>query len=501
MVLAEDLRQAVLQAALQGKLTEQLETDSDVDEFVVQIKRTKKDLVDAKAIKKESNISDICEEEFPCSIPDNWRFEKLGNLFYIERGASPRPISAYITTAKDGVNWVKIGDTEVGGKYVNFTKEKITKEGAEKSRAVKVGDFIFSNSMSFGRPYIMNIDGCIHDGWNVIHNIHSVDSDIKEFNQDYLYYVLSSMMLKQQIIDKAEGGVVKNIRSDNLRDLVMPIPPIEEQQRIVDKINEIMPKIDEYEKIEKELEALKKEFPNNMKDALLQAAMQGKLTEQLESDSSVDELLASIRKEKEELIAQKIIKKEKPLSDIEEEEIPFDIPENWKWVRMGNVGTLTRGSGIKRNEVTEAGFPCVRYGELYTTYKTRFDVAVSHTSKELFDKSQKVNRNDILMALTGENNFDIALALAYVGDETVAMGGDLTRWSNHHMNPLYLVYTMNSSYAIHKKSEMAKGDIIVHISNEKLSTILLPIPPIEEQNRIVVKLDTLLPLCEALKEV
>lgn len=253
-------------------------------------------------------------------------------------------------------------------------------------------------------------------------------------------------------------------------------------------------------KISSKLIEINQKFPSDMKDALLQAAMQGKLTEQLESDSSVDELLASIKKEKEELIAQKIIKREKPLSDVEEEEIPFDIPENWRWVRLGNIGTLTRGSGIKRNEVTEAGFPCVRYGELYTTYKTKFDVAVSHTSKELFDKSQKVNRNDILMALTGENNFDIALALAYVGDETVAMGGDLTRWSNHHMNPLYLVYTMNSSYAIHKKSEMAKGDIIVHISNDKLSTILLPIPPIEEQNRIVEKLDTLLPLCETLKE-
>lgn len=133
-------------------------------------------------------------------------------------------------------------------------------------------------------------------------------------------------------------------------------------------------------------------------------------------------------------------------------------------------------------------------------YKTKFDVAVSHTSKDLFDKSQKVNRNDILMALTGENNFDIALALAYIGDETIAMGGDLTRWSNHQMNPLYLVYVLNSSYAIHKKSEMAKGNIIVHISNDKLSTILIPIPPIEEQQRIVDRLDALLPLCEQLKE-
>lgn len=124
-----------------------------------------------------------------------------------------------------------------------------------------------------------------------------------------------------------------------------------------------------YEKIEKELEALKKDFPTDMKDALIQAAMQGKLTERLESDSSVDELLALIQKEKEALIAQKKLKKEKPLPDIEEEEIPFGIPDSWRWVRLGDIGTLTRGSGIKRNEVTETGFPCVRYGELYTTWQ------------------------------------------------------------------------------------------------------------------------------------
>ncbi len=316
----------------------------------------------------------------------------------------------------------------------------------------------------------------------------------------YIHAVINSPYIQSQIHEKSKGDK-EGLSATSTKNFWIPIPPIEEQQRIVDKINEIMPKIDEYEKIEKELEELKKEFPTNMKDALLQAAMQGKLTEQLESDSSVDELLKVIRQEKEELIAQKEIKKEKPLPDIEEEEIPFDIPENWRWVRLGNVGTLTRGNGIKRNEVTEVGFPCVRYGELYTTYKTKFDVAVSHTSKEIFNKSQKVHTNDILMALTGENNFDIALALAYLGEEVIAMGGDLTRWSNHHMNPLYLVYVMNSSYAIHKKSEMAKGDIIVHISNDKLATILLPIPPIEEQNRIVERLEALLPLCEDLREV
>ena len=500
MVLAEDLRQAVLQAALQGKLTKQLETDSDVDEMLINIQKERELLFDKKNAREEKIIPIEEDEEKPYDIPQNWRWEKLGNIGIYKKGPFGSALTKSMFVPKSE-NTVKVyeqknaiqKDASLGEYYI--TKEYF--DSKMKGFVVESGDIIVSCAGTIGETYIMpdNIEfGIINQALMRMNIVQSLDITY--------FLIYFDNVLKMEAQRGSKGSAIKNIPPfEVFKNMLIPIPPIEEQQRIVDKINEIMPKIDEYEKIEKELEILKKEFPTNMKDALLQAAMQGKLTGQLESDSSVDELLEAIRKEKEELIAQKKIKKEKPLSDIEEEEIPFDIPENWRWVRLGNVGTLTRGNGIKRNEVTEVGFPCVRYGELYTTYKTKFDVAVSHTSKEIFNKSQKVHTNDILMALTGENNFDIALALAYLGEEVIAMGGDLTRWSNHHMNPLYLVYVMNSSYAIHKKSEMAKGDIIVHISNDKLATILLPIPPIEEQNRIVERLEALLPLCEDLREV
>lgn len=495
MVLAEDLRQAVLQAALQGKLTEQFETDSDVDDLLKKIKKRKEILIVAKEIKKSKTDLSVDEDDFLFQIPSNWRWVKLGSIATV-KGGKRVPVGETLVEIDTGHKYIRVADMKNG-----TVDESDIKYITDEVYSVIKNYFITKNDIYITVAGTIGRVGSIPDALDMANLTENADKIIFEYlNKEWFIDVLNSKTLQWQIVQATKKVGQPKLALNKIETLLIPLPPIEEQQRIVDKINEIMPKIDEYEKIEKELEALKKEFPNNMKDALLQAAMQGKLTEQLESDSSVDELLVVIQREKEELIAQKKIKKEKPLSDIEEEEIPFDIPENWRWVRLGNVGTLTRGSGIKRNEVAETGFPCVRYGELYTTYKTKFDVAVSHTSKELFDKSQKVNRNDILMALTGENNFDIALALAYVGDETVAMGGDLTRWSNHHMNPLYLVYAMNSSYAIHKKSEMAKGDIIVHISNDKLSTILLPIPPIEEQNRIVEKLDTLLPLCEALKE-
>ena len=496
MVLAEDLRQAVLQIAIQGKLVKQLETDRSVNDYLVQISKRKAKLIENKEIKKEPELSDCKNEELQFEIPDNWKWVKLGNLCS-KIGAGSTPKGGAINYVAEGVPFIREQNVYSSGLVYNgmaYITEELNESKA--GSMVRPNDLLLNiTGGSIGRCALIPNDFITGNVNQHVLIIRLVDVNVVK----YLHIVINSPYIQSQIREKAKGDK-EGLSATSTKSFYIPFPPIEEQKRIVDKINEIMPKIDEYEKIEKELGTLKKEFPKDMKDAFLQAAMQGKLTEQLESDSSVDELLGAIKKEKEELIAQKKIKKEKPLPDISEEEIPFDIPENWRWVRLGNIGTLTRGNGIKRNEVTETGFPCIRYGELYTTYKTKFDVAVSHTSKELFNKSQKVKKNDILMALTGENNFDIALALAYVGDETVAMGGDLTRWSYHHMNPLYLVYAMNSSYAIHEKSEMAKGDIIVHISNDKLSTILLPIPPIEEQNRIVEKLDTLLPLCEDLKE-
>ena len=159
-------------------------------------------------------------------------FVKLGDIASILRGASPRPIKNYITTEINGVNWIKIGDVPVGSKYVTQTAEKITKEGAIKSRRVKKGDFILSNSMSFGRPYILDIDGCIHDGWL------SISGFDKFCIADFLYHTLSSSMIQREMMQKASfGGAVQNLNADIVKSIVLPIPSLEEQQHIVSTLN------------------------------------------------------------------------------------------------------------------------------------------------------------------------------------------------------------------------------------------------------------------------
>ncbi len=159
---------------------------------------------------------------------EGWADRTLGQVCKVERGSSPRPIKSFFSTAPDGVNWIKIGDTEEGGKYVYSTAQRITPEGAKQSRYVKEGDFILTNSMSFGRPYIMKTSGYIHDGWFALRLSDELDAD-------YFYYLLSSQFVQNQFASLAAGAVVKNISGDLVKKAVLTIPPIAEQKSIVER--------------------------------------------------------------------------------------------------------------------------------------------------------------------------------------------------------------------------------------------------------------------------
>ena len=175
-------------------------------------------------------------------IPYNWCWQRLGDINDIARGGSPRPIKDYLTDDEDGVNWIKIGDTSKDEKYINSVKEKIRVEGVKKSRMVHKGDFLLTNSMSFGRPYILNVDGCIHDGWLVI------SPKGNAYNADFLYYLLSSTFAYDQFAEVASGGVVTNLNSDKVADTMFPLPPLPEQYRIVAKIEELFTSLDNIQK-------------------------------------------------------------------------------------------------------------------------------------------------------------------------------------------------------------------------------------------------------------
>ena len=255
--LITQTKSKVLDLAIKGKLVPQDPNDEPADKLLERIREEKEKLIKEGKLKRDKNETyifknsddnsyyekidgeTVCiDDDLPFEIPENWRWTKFCNICDIARGGSPRPIEKYITNDADGINWIKIGDTEKGGKYIYSTKEKIKREGISKSRYVKPGDFLLTNSMSFGRPYILKIDGCIHDGWLVIND------NFRVFDQDFLYYLLSSNVMYQLLSIAAKGSTVKNLKSDTVKIVIMPVPPKNEQILIAKKIESIFTQLD-----------------------------------------------------------------------------------------------------------------------------------------------------------------------------------------------------------------------------------------------------------------
>ena len=229
--------------------------------------------IDQAIANTEKNIENV-EELFEntrhyilSGTKEDWKLLPLRDVCHVERGSSPRPIKKFLTEDKDGVNWVKIGDTKNVNKYIFHTNQKITKEGAEKSRRVESGDFILSNSMSYGKPYIMKTTGYIHDGWFKLKLLEFIDSE-------YLYHLLSSKNVEEQFHRLANGSVVKNISGDLVKKVLLPIPPKEEQLKIIVELDTLEKHINELKSKYSE----KLSYLNNLKTSILERAFKGELT-------------------------------------------------------------------------------------------------------------------------------------------------------------------------------------------------------------------------------
>ncbi len=213
----------ILDLAIHGKLVPQDPNDEPAIELLKRI---------------NPKFEPCDNKQYKFEIPNTWEWITIDDVCDVARGGSPRPIKDYLTDAADGINWIKIGDTEKNGKYINSAKERIKPEGKSKSRYVQKGDFLLTNSMSFGHPYILNINGCIHDGWLVISTLENA------FNRDFLYHLLSSDFVYEQFSEAASGGVVSNLNSEKVAHTTVPLPPYQEQLRIAAKVEELFAVLD-----------------------------------------------------------------------------------------------------------------------------------------------------------------------------------------------------------------------------------------------------------------
>ena len=489
MVLAQDLRDAVLQAALHGKLTKQLETDSSVDELLNKIQTKRKRLILEKKIKKVS-IKPIQMNDVPFEIPVNWKWQRIGSFEEINLGFTYRP--QYVTK---GVYFLSVKDIS-NGKIDFSNAKKVSQEtydNASYGSKPQKGDILFGRVCTMGKPQIIETDVpfCIFVSLGFFREHTNL------MNKEYISYWMQSPLFYKQVNENVKGAAQKNLNTGWLKDFFIPIPPIEEQQRIVDKINELMEKIDEYEEIEKELLALEQKFPDDMKNALLQAAMQGKLTEQLDSDSSVDEMLEAIKEEKKQLIKEKMIKKEKSLPPIEEDEIPFDIPQNWRWERFANIAILNPRNSL--DDTLEVSFiPMTLISDGYNNEHT----AENRIWKDVKKGFTHIKEGDLGFAKITpcfQNRKSVIFKKLINGYAAGTTELHIVRIIPNSLLAEYLLWFVKSPYFIDGGVNTYTGTAgQQRIHKDYLPNCLVPIPPIEEQQRIVEKLEQLLPLCETL---
>ena len=473
------LKQKILDLAIRGKLVPQDPNDEPASELLKRIRAEKEKLIAEGKIKRSKKTGDKPHYEniranrmqnqtclssaevqpnegvanAPFEVPESWEWCTLAEVADIARGGSPRPIKNFLTTLSNGINWIKISDTEKGGKYINQCEQKIIPEGVRHSRFVHKGDFLLTNSMSFGRPYILNVDGCIHDGWLVI----SPNQGI--YDKEFLYYLLSSEYAYNQFSEKASGSAVSNLNIDKVKMALFPILPLKEQARIVSTLGMWYKIIEE---LESEQQSLKL-FTKQAKNKVLDLAIHGKLVPQEPNDEPAIELLKRINP---------AIK-------------PCDIshygnlPKSGCVVKLGDIGKWQAGGTPNRGvkEYYGGNIPWLKTGDLNDGFINKIPECI--TQAGLDNSSAKLNPKDsVLIAMYGATIGKIGiLTFPAATNQACCACVDYPL-----LEKIYLFYFLLS----HRDAFIMQGGggAQPNISKEIILNTEIPLPPINEQKRI-----------------
>ena len=489
-MLADKLRKSVLQSAIQGKLTEQLATDDNVEDLLQAIKEEKELLIKEKKIKKQKPLPKITEEEIPFAIPENWKWVRLGDISYkIVDGDHNPP-----TGEKEKTPYIMASSTNIGTeRLINLEKVRYLSEEnfikCNKRTLVKKDDILFSSVGSIGSVIVYNED------YKLTFQ-RSVTVIGTRINSYYLRIVLLSPYCQFIFKTQSSGTAQKGFYIRQVNNLLIPLPPLAEQKRIVEKLDNVLANIEKLKSSEEKLSILQKNFPDKLKKSILQSAIQGKLTEQLATDDKVEDLLQAIKEEKERLIKEKKIKKQKPLPEITEEEIPFTIPENWKWIRLGEIVSIL-GDGLHGTPIYDES------GEYYFINGNNLleeKIIIKSTTKKVsqieYEKYKKnLNKDTMLVSINGTIG-----NVAFYDNEKVMLGKSVCYFNLlKNVNKKYLKYIFYSVYFIKYVNKMATGSTIKNLSLKAMNLFIIPLPPLAEQKRIVEKLDKLLADIEELK--
>lgn len=473
MIDTQAIRKKILDLALRGKLTEQLPEDGTAEELYRLIQQEKAVLIKAGLTKKNKPLPPVTIDKAPFEIPENWKWVRWGDL-------SEQIQYGYIASAQSTgqIKMVRISDIQ-GNKVIwkNVPYCDIDEESIDIYK-LHQNDILFARTGgTVGKSYLVeNVDTEAVFAGYLIRTSYS-----KRLSAKYIKYFMDSDLYWKQLQDGTTATAQPNCNGQTLSKMILPLPPAAEQMRIVEKLQCVFSMLDT-------IDTLQSQYKDNLaalKSKIIDAGIQGKLTEQLPEDGTAEELYQQIQQEKLALEKAGKIKKSKPLPPISDEEKPFDIPENWKWVKLGNVITLVSGTDFKPEDYNDSGI-----GMPYMTGASNIE-----NDKLIINRWTPCPRNiayegDLLLVCKG-SGFG-KLVICNVSEAHIARQFMSIR-PYYGVDVNYVKAVMINSFQIIK--EAGKG-LIPGVDRDTVLNIPLPLPPLAEQKRIVAKLEELLPLCE-----
>jgi type I restriction enzyme S subunit len=486
---AQQLKNSILQEAIEGRLVPQDPNDEPASALLERIRKEKEELVKAgKLKKKDLEIKPISEDEIPFEIPESWEWVRLKSLVSVLGDGIHGTPEYDITGSYYFINGNNLSNNKIvikaDTKKVNEKEyQTYKKELNDKTILVSINGTIGNVGHYNGEPVILGKSACYYN---------LLDIRLKS----YITMLMYTDYFLKYAVENATGSTIKNVSLAVMNDFLVPFPPVAEQHRIVAKIEELLPKVEEYGKAQDALNKLNAELPERLKKSILQEAIEGRLVPQDPNDEPASVLLAKIRKEKEQLVKEgKLKKKDLIETPITEDEIPFEIPESWEWVKLINIGYFMSGQTPKTSDLTNSigGVPYFKVSDMNVkgneSYMNKATLFLRTDAKyKLFPQNAIIYPKNGGALLTNKKRILVTDSLV-----------DLNTGAFIPSNELYIEYIFYLFSSIDFRKHY-KGTALPTLNMESLNKLLFPLPPLAEQHRIVEKLEQLLSEIDKLKK-
>lgn len=488
----EQLRGSILQYAVQGKIVEQRQEEGTAADFLNKITEVKSEKIKKGEAKKSKTLTPIEDSDKLFDIPETWKWIKLGEIAtLITKGTTPR--GGNVAYLDKGIGFLRAenvaGLDRLDKDNLKYIDED-THNGFLKRSIIETNDILITIAGTLGRTGLVRQEDLPLNANQAVSMVRLAAPEYLDLQ--YLIYVLNSPDIQKYLTQQKKTTAIPNLTLEIIENCVCPFPPLQEQHRIVAKIEEMLPYVDRYAVAYEKLEQFNAKFPEDMKKSILQYAIQGKLVEQRPEEGTAEDLYKAIQEEKQKLIKEGKIKKEKPLAEITEDEIPFDIPDSWKWVKLGDCTSYAQSKEkISPPEITNDMWSL----DLEDIQKETGTILVKTLASERKISGDKVKfrKGQVLYS-----KLRPYLKKILVAPDDGICTPELVPFNVYGIDANYISYVLKSPHVDYIINTATYGVKMPRVGTDTMINLLIPLPPLEEQHRIVAKIEELLPYCDRL---